>query len=110
MIDTIKDMSILTTIPEKTLRKFYRKVAFCICEGVHEGVLSDDVSISSFDIGIGTLYIKHDNAANIKYHFEPNDILAKGVAQTVMNNENPLEPMLADALSKKFKEVYKDLC
>lgn len=110
MIDTVKDMSILTTIPEKTLRKFYRKEIYCICDGVHEALLEGDTDISSFDIGIGTLYIKHDTAANIKYHFEPNDILAKAVSQTVINKENPLDAMLTDALGKKFKEVYKDLC
>lgn len=110
MINVIKDMSILTTIPEKTLNKFYKKMTFCICEGVAESLLDPDVSISSFDIGIGTLYIKHDTASNIKYHFEPNDFLAKSMNQTVANGANILEDTLNDALSKKFTEVYKDLC
>lgn len=110
MIDIVKDMSTLTTIPEKTLHKFYRKMVFCICEGVEESLLEEDVAISSFDIGIGTLYIKHDNAMNIKYHFEPNDFFSKAMNQTVAGGANILEDTLNDALSKKFMEVYKDLC
>lgn len=110
MIDIVKDMSTLTTIPEKTLHKFYKKMVFCICEGVQENLLDEDIEISSFDIGIGTLYIKHDNAANIKYHFEPNDFFNKAMTQTVSNGANILEDTLNDALAKKFMEVYKDLC
>lgn len=110
MIDTVKDMATLTTIPEKTLRKFYRKLTFCLCEGIEESLLAEDAAVSSFDIGIGTLYIKHDNPALIKYHFEPNDLLMKSVNQTVSNGKNLLEDTLTDALAKKFMEVYKDLC
>lgn len=110
MIDVVKDMSTLTTIPEKTLHKFYRKMAFCICEGVEESILAGDESITCFDIGIGILYVKHDNPGNIKYHFEPNDFLNKAMSQTVLSGENILEDTLNDALSKKFMEVYKDLC
>ena len=110
MIDVVKDMSILTTIPEKTLHKFYKKMVFCICEGVQEGLLEEDVEISAFDIGIGTLYIKHDNAANIKYHFEPSDFFNKSIMQTVAGGKNILEDTLNDALAKTFMEVNTDLC
>lgn len=109
MTDIVKDMATLTTIPEKSLNKFYRKMIFCICEGVAEDLLNEDNEISEMNIGIGTLYIKH-SGGDIKYHFIPNDLLEKYMQQTVVNKKNVLEDLLNDALAKKFMEVYKDLC
>ena len=105
MIDIVKDMSTLTTIPEKTLNKFYRKMIYCICEGVEETILEGNESISIFDIGIGTLYIKHETSSNIKYHFEPNDYLNKAIFFNIANGKKNIEDTLDDALSKYFIEV-----
>lgn len=102
-------MSILTTIPEKALDKFHKKMIFCICESVEESCLAGE-DISVLDIGIGTLYIKHDVQSQIKYHFEPSDMLQKAITQTVVNKQNLLEISLNDALAKRFMDVYKDLC
>lgn len=109
MINIVSDVSTLTTIPEKTIDKFNKKIIYCICEGVQESRIAN-IPISEFDIGIGQLYIKHDVDGEIKYHFKPNDLLKKSIEQTVINNQNLLEITLNDALSKKFMEVYKDLC
>ena len=75
MTDIVKDMATLTTIPEKSLNKFYRKMIFCICEGVAEDLLNEDIEISEMNIGIGTLYIKH-SGGDIKYHFIPNNCIS----------------------------------
>jgi hypothetical protein len=110
MANIINDVSILTTIPDKTLAKFFRKMIFCICEAVQEDILDEDnpKDITELDIGIGKLYIKHVGA-DIKYRFEPNDFLEKALSSTVINKKNYLEEFLDKALSKKFMEVYKDL-
>lgn len=109
MADIVKDMATLTTIPEKSLNKFYKKMIYCMCESVAEDLLDEDIEISEMNIGIGTLYIKH-SGSDIKYHFIPNDLLEKSMQQTVVNKKNLLEDLLNDALAKKFMEVYKDLC
>lgn len=109
MTNLIQDISTLTTLPEKTLNKLNKKALYCICESVIEDKLADE-DISEIFIGIGTLYIKHDVVAGIKYHFEPSDTLAKSVMQCVSTDINPLENSLNDAIAKKFKDIYKDLC
>lgn len=108
MNNIINDVATLTTIPEKTLNKLSKKFMYSICEAVHEDAIND-TDISELFIGIGTLYIKHGDGV-VKYHFEPSDTLDKALAQTLLNNINPLDSMLNDALHKKFTEIYKDLC
>lgn len=111
MTDIVKDISTLTTIPEKTLNKFFRKMTYCICESVQEDMLQENENqIVELDIGIGILYIKYTDGENLKYHFEPNELLSKSLKQTVINKQNLLEDLLNDSLAKKFMEVYKDLC
>lgn len=108
MTNIVKDVATLTTISEKTLMKLSKKALYSICEAVSEDK-ANDVAISELFIGIGTLYIKNDNGV-MKYHFEPSDSLDKALTQTIVNNNNPLEGMLNDALHKKFADIYKDLC
>lgn len=108
MNNIITDMSLLTSIPEKTLTKFFKKVCTCICESVAESALDPDKNIVQMNIGIGVLSIKIDPECP-KYHFEPNDFLAKSVKQTIQNKENILIDLLNDSLSKNFKTPYKDI-
>ena len=108
MSNVIKDVSTLTTIPEKTLNKLEQKFIYCICEQIQEDMLEEQ-EISELDIGLGTLYIKYaDN--QIKYKFIPNSELEKAVYNTVVKKLNLMEPTLNEALVKKFVDVYKDLC
>ena len=111
MSNLIQDMSILTTIPEKTLAKFFRKMVFCICEEIKENILDEnsDKEITEVDIGIGKLYIKVVGA-EVKYKFEPSDYMQKAVIATVTEKENPLADFLSKALGKKFVDLYKDIC
>ena len=60
MTDTIKDVSTLTTIPEKTIMKLVQKFIFSICETVLEDI-KDEQEVTELNIGLGTLYIKHVN-------------------------------------------------
>lgn len=111
MSNLIQDMSILTTIPEKTLAKFFRKMIFCICEEIKENILDEnsDKEITEVDIGIGKLYIKAVGA-EVKYKFEPSEYMQKAVIATVTEKENPLANFLDKALGKKFVNLYKDIC
>lgn len=109
----IKDLSTLTTIPEKTLYKFYKKMNMCICEAVKDAVLDtnyQDSAVIEVDIGIGTLYVKRV-CNETKYHFKPSATLQEALEQTFTKQENILQDFLVDTLCKKFTdEIYKDLC
>lgn len=111
MTNIIDDIATLTTIPDKALEKFFRKMIFCICEAVQENIIDENniKDITELDIGIGKLYIKHIGT-DIKYRFQPNELFETAMLSTVTNKQNPLKDFLDKALSKKFTEVYKDLC
>ena len=111
MIDIINDLSTLSTIPQKTLDKLVRKAVYCINDAVIEDKLADE-DITSVDIGIGILYIKHQGTAanNIKYKFEPSVYLSKSLEESLTNGTNPLEDLLLTSLKDKFTSAYKDLC
>ena len=106
--NVISDLTVLTTIPEKSLNKFFRKIDACICESVFEDINADVGNITEVNIGIGTLYIKHDG--ELKYHFKPSEMLNTGIIDTINNNKNPLNDILTEALATKFTDLYKDLC
>jgi len=109
MTDIIKDVSILSTIPEKYINKLIQqKFIYCICEAIQEDIL-EGKNMSQLDIGLGTLYIGYEDN-DIKYKFEPNQTLIKSVNATILNKKNILEDVLNNALAKKFIEVYKDIC
>lgn len=105
----IEDLAKLTTIPDKTILKLLKKEVFCICEAIKEDVLADE-PVSQLDLGIGVLYIKHDNLDNILYKFIPNKYMEKAINDTLLNKQNLLEDVLNQSLKKKFLEAYKDLC
>lgn len=108
MVDLVKDMSTLTTLSEKTINKFFKKISFCIAEAVHEAKIKGE-ELTEINIGFGTLYIKND-PDNVKYKFIPSNELDDGVKNTLKYDRNILEDVLNEALAKKFAEVYKDLC
>lgn len=108
MANTIEDLSILSTVPEKTLAKLFKKMVYCICDSVAQDHL-DNKEVTVLDIGIGILYIRHIGEA-VKYHFEPSDYLKDSLNKTLVNGENILEDVLNDSLVEKFVEVYKDIC
>lgn len=108
MVDIVKDVSTLSTIPEKTLHKLLKKFIYCICDCVAEDKLQGN-EVSELYIGLGILYIRYEDNM-IKYKFIPGDPLEKAVTQTVVSKQNLLENTLNESLVKKFMEVYKDLC
>lgn len=111
MNNTIGELSVLTTIPEKVLAKFFRKMVFCICEAVKENMLDENKTseIIELDIGVGKLYIKYIGT-ELKYRFEPSDYLQKALTATVSDKSNPLVDYLEESFGKKFVDLYKELC
>lgn len=108
MSNIVEDVSILTTIPEKSLVKLENKFIYAICEQIQEDILAEK-EFSELDIGLGTLYIKYVGD-QIKYKFVPNQTLEKAVYTTVVKKLNLMETALNESLVKKFIDVYKDLC
>lgn len=108
MTNILNDVSVLTTIPEKTLSKLNEKVIYCINEAVAEAV-ADGKEITELDLGIGTLLIKND-ADCPKYKFIPSEILQMTVTSTVNNKLNLLEDVLCESLKNRIINVYKDIC
>ena len=108
MSNTFQDLSNLTAIPEKLLEKLSQSLLYVICQNVLEDTLSN-ITISEIDLGIGTLYIKHESS-DIKFKFIPSDELKQQLTDTVINKLNLMEIALTEKLSNKLLEVYKDLC
>lgn len=111
MTNLVEDLNTLTTIPSYILIKLLKKVNYCITDSVVEDIIADN-SVSIIDLGIGKLYIKHEDPTgnNIKYHFEPSNDLQKALRDAVKNQTNPLELTLSNSLKEKFEQLYKDLC
>lgn len=104
------DLSILTTIPEKTLDKLGEKILYVLCQSVQENV-SDDKEISEFNFfNLFTLYIKHDASNEIKYRVVPSKEFEKAIEDTVNNKLNLLEDVVNDTLVKKFMNIHKEIC
>lgn len=109
MVKITKDLSSLTTIPEKTLDKLSDKILYCICEGVLEDIM-DEQDVSEFDFfGLFTLYIKHEGGT-LKYRVVPTDKLDSVIKGTAENKLNLLEDTLNNSLVAKFTDLYKELC
>lgn len=109
MINIVKDVAELTTIPDKTLVKLLKKFIYSICSAVEEDVIQAN-EICSVDIGLGVIHIKICDKDNIKYRFTPNKLLEKSIETTIIEGKNPLENILNDSLVKKLLNTYKDLC
>lgn len=106
----IKELSTLSTIPEKTLDKLADKVTYCICDAVAEAMSEneyDDKSID-IDIGIGKLSIGYIDD-DIVYKFVPSESLDTSVKQAVLNGRNLLEDTLEKSFIERVTNVYKDL-
>lgn len=108
--NVVKDLSTLSTIPEKTLNKLTDKVIYCICDAVAEAMSEneyDDKSID-VDIGIGKLSIGYIDD-EVVYKFVPSESLETSVKQAVLNGRNLLEDTLEKSFIDKVTNVYKDL-
>lgn len=100
-------LSILTTIPEKSLSKLTEKSYYVVSDIILEDIMNDK-DVSEIDIGIGTIIIQH-SGDSIKYKFIPSRNLDITVKSTVINKKNTLEYILEQTLKDKVTNTYKDL-
>lgn len=100
-------LSILTTIPEKSLSKLTEKSYYVVSDIILEDIMNDK-DVSEIDIGIGTIVIQH-SGDSIKYKFIPSRNLDITVKSTVINKKNTLEYILEQTLKDKVTNTYKDL-
>ena len=103
----IPDLSILTTIPELSLKKLSDKCKFIICHDVQEACLNDEDEVT-VDIGLGQLTIKIEDEG-IRYRFIPNASFEESVTNTVLNGVSPLTCLIEDTLVNKIENTYKEL-
>lgn len=109
MSNICKDLSNLTTIPEKKLVELFSKINYIICQTIEED-MKENKTVSEFNFNCFKLYINHEDPAKIKYKTIPNKELQENVKETVNGKLNLLQDKLNAALAQKFLEVYKDIC
>lgn len=107
MVNILKDISTVTTIPYATLIKLSDVSELCICHAIEESLLKGGEFTSIF-VGIGTLNIKATDE-EIKYKFIPSAKFEESVKQTVLTRESPLINKVEEKLKDKVMNVYKEL-
>ena len=105
--DIIKDVSVLSGVPDKTIMKLVSKVVYCINDAVSESALVESKEID-LNIGIGTLSIGVFDD-KVMYKFVPSQELEKSVKESILSGRNLLEDALDASLVDKLTNTYKDL-
>lgn len=106
-LNLIKDLSLITTIPESALNKLVDKAVWCICDSLQDTKL-EEKNLTTIDIGIGKLLIL-DGEEDISYKFIPSQILEESIKSTLIDNKNPLKLTLEKTLIDKIMKTYKDI-
>lgn len=104
-MDVIKNVSVLTTIPESSIRKLIEKAEWVICDDI---VNSDKNESLIFSIGIGDIKITN-NDEQLIYQFIPNKQFETIVRDAYIDNINPLKTNLEKLLVSKILNTYKDI-
>lgn len=108
----LTDVATLTALPQKTLEKLSRKAIYTMCDSIYEYKLSGTDEVLDLNIGIGVLKVKIIGN-DVKYRFKPNDMFAKYIRK-MLDNVDGYEPfcskLAVEDLTKKFDQIYKDLC
>ena len=107
MINIIKDTAVLTTIPEKAIKKIIEKMIYSINEAVVEARLTGEKMIE-LEIGLGTLIIRLEDDS-IQYKFIPGEKLEESVKNSFINKQNLLEDVLDASIVNRLTNIYKDL-
>ena len=106
-IDLISDLSLLTSIPYKTLKNLCEKGNECICHSLLESINEDDIK-TVIDVGIGQLLVMIDND-EIHYQFKPSNKLEDMLIDTISNKNDPLITDIEQSLVSRILNTYKDL-
>lgn len=110
MIDVLKNVSKITTIPRTQLDDVMHKVSMCIA---HEVIpLVDDDNNGNqvdLDIGIGTLQLRHTEDDSISYKFIPSNQLEKMIISAVKSGESPIIGVCEQKIVERVLTTYKEL-
>ena len=108
MNNLVKDISILTTIPELTLNKLINLIVDYISHQVVEAIkLHNDIVV--IDIGIGVLYINIYSNDKLEFKFVPSSYLQKTIIDTYESKESSLVLNVESLLTEKIINTYKNL-
>lgn len=105
--DLISDISLLTSVPYKTLQTLCDKGAESICHSVLESVKESNVE-TTIDISIGQLIVAVHND-EIHYKFKPSSKLENMLIDTLVNKTDPLVTNIEQSLVSRILNTYKDL-
>ena len=103
MDNIIKDVSVLTTIPESSLTKIFDRVEDAIIHGILE-----NNNIYQADIGIGSLEIQF-KGDDTKFIFEPSNRFKDKLKHAYEDKEDALIKSAEQRLIYKIVNTYKDL-
>lgn len=107
MRQLLNDLSTLTTISVRDLKKLLEKSALCLADAVNDSKIKNE-EFTSINIGIGTLYIKIVGN-EVKYKFTGSEYLNKILVDATKEN-NKLENKLEETLVDRITNLYKELC
>jgi len=107
MSSVLEKEAILTTIPEKTLRKLSDIQEYIINDIVEDAMLKGESSVDA-DIGFGILKIKFEDDT-LRFKFIPSAKFEESLVNTVVHKNNILKLTLEKTLVDKILHVYKDL-
>lgn len=105
--DIIKDTAVLTTVPEKALKKLITKEIYCVNDAVAE-MQAANIDTIDLDIGLGNLAISVVDD-KVVYKFVPSTELEESVKSSILNGRNLLEDVLETALVERLTNTYKDI-
>ena len=105
MENIIKDVSVLTTIPESSLSKIFDRVEDAVIHGVLE---LDNDNIYEADIGIGSLKV-YFNGTDTEFDFEPSNRFKDKLKHAHEDREDALIKSAEQRLIYKIVNTYKDL-
>ena len=100
-------LSLLTTIPEKSLNKLSDLCGGIICDTIETSILNGE-SVADIITSIGILSVRFDNN-ELRFKFRPNAKFEEDIINTVVNKKNPLTTSIESTLVNRIVKTYKDL-
>ena len=107
MNSVIEKEEILTTIPEKTLRRLVDIQEYIMNDMVEDSLVKGENQVT-MDIGFGDLTIRFEDNT-LRFKFVPSAKFEESLINTIVNKENILKLTLEKTLVDKITHVYKDL-
>ena len=106
MIDIIKNINKITTIPKSQLDDVVHKAQLCIA---HEVIDLDETNpVIDLDIGIGILSLVYADD-NITYRFRPSQGTEKLLISAIKSGQSPIVQECEKKITERILTTYKEL-